>query len=200
MEMRQKTAIVGCARSGIGAAKLAAHLGHEVVVVDQKEREKFDATMKELIERLEAQHIQFLLGTNQDLAPYDLIIMSPGVPLDIPMVQEAMNRGQEVIGEFEFAYRQAKAPVVAITGTNGKTTTTALVGQIIKAYNPETYVVGNIGRAFSEDVLAIPSDGVIVAEASSFQLETTNTFHPRVAALLNITPDHLNRHKTMEKY
>lgn len=198
--MKNSVIVVGCARSGIGAAKLAHLQGKKVTLFDHKPLEKFNAEMQAILKNLQDEGIVFVSGEQINLGAFDQIILSPGVPLDLPYIEKAIQDGQEVIGELEFAASLCKAPIVAITGTNGKTTTTALVGQIIKAYNPHTYVVGNIGRAFSEDVRAIPEDGVAVAEVSSFQLETTKTFHPKVAALLNITPDHLNRHKTMTNY
>lgn len=105
-----------------------------------------------------------------------------------------------VWGEIELAYNYDKGRIIAITGTNGKTTTTALVGQIVKAYNEQTYVVGNIGNSYTGEVLKTSENSYTVAEISSFQLETVHRFHPVVSAILNITPDHLNRHHTMECY
>ncbi|MGL4798154.1 MAG: UDP-N-acetylmuramoyl-L-alanine--D-glutamate ligase [Cellulosilyticaceae bacterium] len=198
--MENKAIVIGCARSGIGAAKLAAANGYQVTLYDQKPIEQFNDEVQKAVKELEQQGVTFISQEAPVLSQYDKVILSPGVPTDLPFIQEAIEGGQDVVGELEFAASYCKAPIVAITGTNGKTTTTALVGQIIKAYNEHTYVVGNIGRAFSEDVSAIPADGIAVAEVSSFQLEMTKTFHPRVAALLNITPDHLNRHKTMANY
>lgn len=201
MKHKENTAIIiGCARSGLAAAHLAQKDGYHVSVYDQKKYEQFHKDDQERIKNLYEQGVQFIFEPSINLDQYDLIIVSPGVPLDLPFIKEAVNQGKKVMGELEYASTFCKAPIVAITGTNGKTTTTSLVGQIIKAYNPNTYVVGNIGRAFSEDVLHIPEDGIVVAEVSSFQLETIQTFHPVVAAILNITPDHLNRHKTMENY
>ena len=195
-----KVVIVGCARSGLAAAKLAHEVGQQVYVYDGKSFDGFHKEVQEEIDNLKALGITFHLGEPISLLDYDLIILSPGVPTDLPFIEEAREKGKLIIGELEYAASLCKAPIVAITGTNGKTTTTTLVGQIMKAYNPNTYVVGNIGRAFSEDVLNIPEDGIVVAEVSSFQLESTIHFHPKVAAILNITPDHLNRHKTMENY
>lgn len=196
----KKIAIIGCARSGIGAAKLAAQMEHDVTLYDAKTIQTFKEDTIKQIEALKQRGVKCLLGEPLVVAQYDLFIVSPGVPLDIPLLEDAKAQGKQIIGEFQFAYQYCQAPVVAITGTNGKTTTTALVGEIIKAYNEQTYIVGNIGRAFSEDVLTIPKGGCVVAEVSSFQLETTTSFHPKVSALLNITPDHLNRHKTMANY
>ncbi|MEG0712674.1 MAG: UDP-N-acetylmuramoyl-L-alanine--D-glutamate ligase, partial [Niameybacter sp.] len=196
----QKIIIVGCARSGLAAAKLAREAGCVATVYDQKAYTAFHQEVQEVIDELKGLGISFYLNEEVSLLDYDLIVMSPGVPTDLPFLEAARQQGKKIIGELEYAFTFCKAPVIAITGTNGKTTTTTLVGQIMKAYNKETYVVGNIGRAFSEDVLNIPEDGIVVAEVSSFQLETIETFHPKVAAILNITPDHLNRHKTMENY
>ncbi len=199
--MEQETVIIiGCARSGIGAAKLAHAKGYQVTLYDQKALECFDTSMQLQIKALQAQGIVFKQQPNISLEAYDYVVMSPGVPMTLEFVQEAIARGQKVIGEIEFAYTYCQAPVIGITGTNGKTTTTALVGEIMKAFCKDTYVVGNIGRAFSEDVLCVPESGYVVAEVSSFQLEAIETFQPHVAAILNITPDHLNRHKTMANY
>ncbi|MGL4736830.1 MAG: UDP-N-acetylmuramoyl-L-alanine--D-glutamate ligase [Cellulosilyticaceae bacterium] len=196
----QNVLVIGCARSGLGAAKLAQAEGANVWVYDQKEKEKMNESLKVNIEGLEQLGIQFILGQEAQPADYNLIIVSPGVPLESEVVQVMAKAGKCVMGEFEFASRFCKAPILAITGTNGKTTTTSLIGEIARAHNTQTYIVGNIGRAFSEDARSIPEDGLVVAEVSSFQLETAETFTPQVAALLNITPDHLNRHKTMANY
>lgn len=196
----KKILVIGSARSGLGAAKLANQLGADVCVYDQKVFEVLSSDTQDYINQLKGSQVSFALGQDVAVDEFDLVIVSPGVPLEIPLIQEAVAKGKTVLGEFEFASRYCKAPILGITGTNGKTTTTALVGQIVKAYNPQTYIVGNIGRAFSEEVLDIPVDGVVVAEMSSFQLETIQELHAQVGALLNITPDHLNRHKTMENY
>ena len=201
MELQGKSVLViGNARSGIGAAKLALHLGATVCIYDGKAYDKWTPEMQDAINSLKGQGIAFALGEEPNVEAFDLLIMSPGVPPEIPVVQAARSLGKKITGEFEFASWYCKAPILAITGTNGKTTTTTLVGEIMRAHNPQTYVVGNIGRAFSEEVLNIPSNGVVVAEVSSFQLELADTFKPQVSALLNITPDHLNRHHTMENY
>lgn len=201
MELRnKKILVVGNARSGMGAAKLALHQGAKVCIYDGKAYEKWPDSMQKTIDDMKAQGIQYALGEEPNVTEYDLLILSPGVSPEIELVRKAKAAGITITGEFEFASWYCKAPIIAITGTNGKTTTTTLVGEMMKCYNPETYVVGNIGNAFSEEVEHIPSDGIVVAEVSSFQLETAKTFHPRVSALLNITPDHLNRHGTMENY
>lgn len=201
MEIKDKQVlVVGNARSGIGAAKLAKHQGAKVCIYDAKPYEKWPLEMQQKIEEMKTKGIDYALGFEPQVENFDLLILSPGVSPEIELVQKAKNAGVVITGEFEFASWYCSAPIVAITGTNGKTTTTTLVGEMMKKYNPQTYVVGNIGNAFSEAVESIPDDGIVVAEVSSFQLETAYSFHPRVSALLNITPDHLNRHKTMENY
>lgn len=201
MEIREKNIlVVGNARSGIGAAKLAHHQGAKVCIYDGKAYENWNEPMKQTIELMKSQGIEYALGIEPNVAQFDLLILSPGVSPEIELVQKAKAAGVQITGEFEFASWYCKAPIVAITGTNGKTTTTTLVGEMMRSFNPKTYVVGNIGTAFSEEVETIPEEGIVVAEVSSFQLETAYTFHPKVSALLNITPDHLNRHGTMENY
>ncbi len=133
-------------------------------------------------------------------ADIDLVVLSPGVPVDTEFVSEFRDRGIKIWGEIELAYELGKGKVAAITGTNGKTTTTSLVGEIMKAWYKSVYVVGNIGNPYTEAAPESTDDTVTVAEISSFQLETIEAFHPKVSAILNITPDHLNRHHTMENY
>lgn len=135
-----------------------------------------------------------------ELGSFACAVFSPGVPLDIPLANELREAGIPLIGEIELAYLMEKGVVAGITGTNGKTTTTTLVGEIMKAHNEKTFVVGNIGNPYTKEVGKTSSQSVTVAEISSFQLETIDTFRPMVSAILNITPDHLNRHKTMEEY
>lgn len=129
-----------------------------------------------------------------------MAVLSPGVPTDLPLVKEFYQRGIKVWGEVELAYQMGKGKVLAITGTNGKTTTTALLGKITGDYEKSVYVVGNIGTPYTSLALKMQENTVTVAEISSFQLETTETFRPAVSAILNITEDHLNRHHTMEEY
>lgn len=129
-----------------------------------------------------------------------LVVMSPGVPTDLPVVSQMGDEGIPIWGEVELAYACSKGDILAITGTNGKTTTTTLLGEIMKNAQRDTYVVGNIGNPYTEIALEMTKESVAVAEMSSFQLETIHDFHPRVSAVLNITPDHLNRHHTMENY
>lgn len=196
----KKVLIVGNARSGIGAAKLALEKGAKVCIYDGKPYEKWEASMQQSIDAMKLKGMEYALGYDPKVEQFDLIILSPGVPPEIEIIKKAKEKSVRVTGEFEFASWYCKAPIVAVTGTNGKTTTTTLIGEMMKSFNPKTYVVGNIGNAFSEEVEHIPQDGIVVAEVSSFQLETATTFHPKVGALLNITPDHLNRHGSMENY
>ena len=134
------------------------------------------------------------------LGKLDLVIISPGVPTDLPIVHRMREADIPVVGEIELAYELGKGEVLAITGTNGKTTTTALLGEIMKAVYDSAFVVGNIGIPYTNVVDETRDDSVIVAEMSSFQLESIVDFRPRVSAILNITPDHRNRHHTMEAY
>ena len=130
----------------------------------------------------------------------DMVILSPGVPTDLPIVNAMREKGIRIIGEIELAYQLGKGSVLAITGTNGKTTTTTLLGEIMKNYQDNVYVVGNIGNPYTTVASEMNDDTIVVAEMSSFQLETIEEFCPRVSAILNFTPDHLNRHHTMEAY
>ncbi len=131
---------------------------------------------------------------------YSVCVLSPGVPTDGAVAEMARNAGVPVIGEIELAFLFEKGKVLAITGTNGKTTTTTLLGEIMQRHQNDVLVVGNIGTPYTEEVVKSRETSVTVAEISSFQLETTDTFHPIVSAILNLTPDHLNRHHTMENY
>ena len=129
-----------------------------------------------------------------------MLVISPGVPVTIPLVREAEARNIPVIGEIEVAYQLCKAPMVAITGTNGKTTTTTLLGELMKTAKDDVVVGGNIGMALSKETEAVSEDGIVVAEISSFQLERVQDFCPTVAAILNVTPDHIDRHGSVDNY
>ena len=145
---------------------------------------------------------EIILGelSEEVMETLDLVVMSPGVPTDLPVVLKMRDMGIQIWGEVELAYTYGKGDVLAITGTNGKTTTTALLGEIMKNYKESVFVVGNIGNPYTAAALEMREDSVAVAEMSSFQLETIHEFRPKVSAILNITPDHLNRHHTMEAY
>lgn len=199
MEYNGKKALVcGMARSGIAAAKLLNRLGAGVTLQDMKKREEISADVL----ALEGEGIVLYTGANPDeiACAQDLIVLSPGIPCDLPFIAAAENAGIEVISEVELAYRLTPCPITAITGTNGKTTTTTLTGEIMKTAYSGTAVVGNIGVPYSEEVEGLTEKDWVVAEISSFQMEKAKEFHPHISAVLNITPDHLNRHKTMDVY
>ncbi len=190
--------VVGLGKSGIAATEAMIKLGAKVAVQDSKKKEDTD---KALLEFLEKNNVQLFLGEiPKDLACFDILILSPGVTPELGFIQEAKKLGAEIIGELELAYRLAKGTFVALTGTNGKTTTTTLVGEIFKEAKLSSYVVGNIGVAVISKALETKEDDWLITETSSFQLETVKEFRPVVSAILNITPDHLNRHHTMENY
>ncbi len=190
--------VVGMAKSGVSAAILLKKLGADVIIQDIKERDKLGDEPS----MLEALGIELYLGKNPDdiLTAFDLIVVSPGVPSDLPFFQKAKEHDIPVWSEIELGFSLCKCPVIAITGTNGKTTTTSLVGEIVKSYVSSAQIVGNIGIPFTDKVLGLNEESYVVAEISSFQLEHIHTFKPKISAVLNITPDHLNRHKTLENY
>ena len=195
----KKVLVVGTGKSGIGAAGLVAKVGGAPVLFDSNER----LDLEELRVRTEGiKNLEICLGTvpEKEKKEIALVVISPGVPVDAPMLAEYRERNVPIWGEIELAYAFAKGRVIAITGTNGKTTTTTLVGEIMAAYYDSVFVVGNIGNPYTDAALQTREDSVTVAEISSFQLETIHSFHPNVSAILNITPDHLNRHHTMENY
>lgn len=199
MEYNGKKALVcGMAKSGIAAAKLLQRLGAEVTLQDMKKREELSADVL----KLEKEGITLYTGANPDdiACEQDIIVLSPGIPCDLPFIAAAEGAGVSVISEVELAYSLTPCPITAITGTNGKTTTTTLTGEIMKAVYGNTAVVGNIGIPYSEEVERLTEKDWVVAEISSFQMEKAKAFHPHISAVLNITPDHLNRHKTMEVY
>jgi len=191
--------VVGTGISGIGAAKLLAEAKAKVCIYDENEKLEYN-TVREKLDNDD--RIEILIGKLDEarIKETDLLVISPGVPIDSPLVERFKEENIPVWGEIELAYRFEKGKVAAITGTNGKTTTTSLVGEIIKAYNEKTFVVGNIGNSYTKEVLKTSEDSITVAEISSFQLETVYEFKAKVSAILNITPDHLNRHKTLENY
>jgi len=187
--------VVGAARSGIAAAELLARRRAQVTLTEMRPEVKEAEPLRRLGVRLE-------LGghRNETLTEADLVVLSPGVPPDLPSVQRARERGVPVIGELELASRWLSGRVVAITGTKGKSTTTALTGQILEAAGYRVTVGGNIGSPLSAQVSGSTPDTVHVIEASSFQLEQTETFHPWIAVMLNFSPDHLDRHPNIEAY
>ena len=190
--------VVGLARSGIAAARILNSLNVKVIASDLKTYDQ----LGEAIKCLENMDIDFYLGSAPDnlVEKVDFIVISPSVPIDSPFIEKAKRLGKEVISEIELAYRLCKAPVIAITGTNGKTTTVTLTGEILKRYGIGAHTLGNIGKPFVEKAMELKAEDVAVVEGSSFQLEAISSFRPYIAAILNITEDHLNRHRTMENY
>lgn len=196
---KKKVLVFGAGKSGIAAGKLLLKHHAEVILYDGNE----NAPIEEITEQLgndDKIHVCCGVLPQQLEDALDLVVLSPGVPVDLPMVERIRNRGVRIWGEVELAYECAKGRVLAITGTNGKTTTTALLGEIMKNYSSDVKVVGNIGIPYTSVADETTEDTVTVAEISSFQLETIEKFRPDVTAILNITPDHLNRHHTMENY
>lgn len=199
MSQNQKVLVAGTGISGLAAAKLLLDMGGEVVLYDsnveldsEKIKENFEADAK----------ITMVLGElkRTDLLHVEMCVISPGIPLHAPFIPILDEAKIPIWSEIQLAYQCAKGRLAAITGTNGKTTTTALTGEIMKAHFESVFVVGNIGIPYTQTALLTEENSVTIAEVSSFQLETIMDFHPHVSAILNITPDHLDRHYTMENY
>jgi UDP-N-acetylmuramoylalanine--D-glutamate ligase len=195
----KKVLVVGLGRSGVGAARLCQARGAQVTATDRKRADELGASASELSG----------LGVSLELGPHqeasftgaDLIVLSPGVP-ELPELAAARRAGVPILGELELSYRFVEAPVIGITGTNGKSTVTSLLGAMVSASGRPTFVGGNLGSPLCEAVStpAAGPDGALVLELSSFQLETVETFHAQVALLLNLTPDHLDRYATYAEY
>ena len=195
----KKVLLVGLAKTGVSTIKHLNRLGAKVVVNDIKDKDK----LKDILDELsDLNNVEYILGHHpENIDDIDMTVVSPGVPLDLPFILKIKSKNIEIIGEVELAYRLSKNPIfIGITGTNGKTTTTSLVGEIFKKANRDTYIVGNIGNPVIDTVGVANENSVPVTELSSFQLESIATFKPHVSAILNFTEDHLNRHHTMENY
>ena len=196
-----KVIVAGTGKSGIAATNLLGKIGSEVILYNSDENTNFDAVAKELETGFE---VEFLCG---DISVdyykdnhIDVLVLSPGIPLEMDFVKNAEQADVPLWGEVELAYVAGRGKVIGITGTNGKTTTTSLVGEIMASHYDDVKVVGNIGIPYTTTAYESTDDTVTVAEISSFQLETVHSFNPDVSAILNITPDHLNRHGTMDVY
>ena len=191
----RRIVVVGAARSGMAAAELASRRGARVTLTEA--RDGFEGE-----DRLRAAGVALELGghRSETLERADLIVVSPGVPLDQRAFDAARTRGIEIVGELEFAWRWIAGRVIAITGTKGKSTTTTLVGRMLDAGGRKVMVGGNIGTPLSAQVEQSTSETVHVVETSSFQLETTTTFRPWIAVWLNVSDDHLDRHPTIDAY
>ena len=200
MELQGKKVLVfGSGKSGIGASDLLAKVGAFPVIYDGNAETDKDAVVHKTDGTYPVNvYAGELPKEVQD--SLDLVVLSPGVPTDLPLVKSFYEQGLPVWGEVELAYRVGDGEVLAITGTNGKTTTTALLGKIMQDARESVFVVGNIGTPYTSKALEMKPNSVTVAEISSFQLETIDEFAPKVSAILNITEDHLNRHHTMEEY
>lgn len=195
----KKVVVVGTGVSGVGAVKLLSETSADITLYDGNDKADRDEILKKIPDDCD---LRLIIGEMPDevVKETDLLVISPGVPIDSDIVKLFEKENVPVWGEIELAYNFEKGTVFAITGTNGKTTTTTLVGEIMKKYNNQTFVVGNIGNSYTSEVLKTTKDSYTVAEISSFQLETIREFAPKGSAILNITPDHLNRHYTMENY
>ena len=198
--------VIGAAKSGVSVTKALLELGHKVILTDNRNR---DSIIKEFpqvqidLEALSSKDLELFFGDQfpiERINELKCIVISPGVPLTIPIVSEANKMAVPVMSEVELAYELSQTPFIAITGTNGKTTTTTLTGEIFKRSQRQTFIVGNIGDPITNYIGIAKKEGVYVTEISSFQLETCHKFHPKVAAILNLSPDHLDRHLTLEAY
>ena len=188
----------GMAKSGVAAAGLLAKAGKRVIINDLKTAQQ----LGDSLEPLSGLEIENRLGEKPEglLEGIDTLVISPGIPADHPVAVKAREMGIEVISEIELAYRFSKGLLVGVTGTNGKTTTTTLLGEFFKAWGKRTFVVGNIGEPYAAHAQETDEGSVTVCELSSFQLETVSSLRPDISLILNLTEDHLNRHKTMENY
>lgn len=195
----KKVLVVGCGISGIGSTELLEKVGASPVLFDENTKVSVDNVRAKFSNGTKA---EIIIGQLPEAVEteIEMVVLSPGVPSDTAFAEGFRKRNIPVIGEIELAYLCGKGSILAITGTNGKTTTTALTGKIMQEYFVSSYIVGNIGNPYTSAVLEMQEDTVTVAEISSFQLETIEKFHPKVSAILNITPDHLDRHHTMENY
>ena len=199
IDTSKKFLVAGAGKSGIGSVNLLLKTGADVSLYDGNEELDKEALFEKLYEKKE---ISLVLGniTKEDIEKYDLLVLSPGISVNAPIAQMFYDQEKPVWSEIELAYQASKGKIAAITGTNGKTTTTALTGEIMKGYYESSFVVGNIGIPYTSVALDTQENSVITAEISSFQLETIVDFKPDVCAVLNITPDHLDRHGTVEVY
>lgn len=199
IDTSKKFLVAGAGKSGIGSVNLLLKTGADVSLYDGKEDLEKEALYEKLYEKKE---IPLILGniTKEDVSKFDLLVLSPGISVNAPIAQMFYDQEKPVWSEIELAYQASKGRIAAITGTNGKTTTTAMLGKIMSDYLDSVYVVGNIGTPYTSVALDTKEETVTVAEISSFQLETIQDFQPAVSAILNITEDHLNRHHTMEEY
>ena len=195
----KKVVIIGLARSGVAVAQFATQRGAKVTVTDLKTKAELQSYLKLLAPY---KKIKYELGRHplKTLLAADLFVVSPGVPLTNPLIEQAVKKNKKIMSELEFAFQFITVPIIAVTGTNGKTTTTMMIGEMLKNAKKKVFVGGNIGNALTNMLLSKEKVQVAVAEVSSFQLEHIESFQPKVALILNVTPDHLDRHGSMENY
>ena len=189
--------VVGLARSGVSAANLLYKLGANVTGTDEKGEDALSDNVKKLEKGISLK----LNGHDSvNINEIDLTIISPGVPWDSPFLNKIREKGIRIMSEVEFAFQHINAPLIVITGTNGKTTTTTLTGEILKKGGKKVFVGGNIGNPLCEEVLNGGKSEIVLSEISTFQTEGIETFKPYISVILNITPDHLDRHESMDEY
>lgn len=197
--IEKKVLVLGAGISGISVACVLQNRGAQVTLSDSKPQELLK---NKDFSAIHESGVTLALGRQDEglLEGVDWVVVSPGISINIPLINSAKSRNIKVMSEIEVAYQLCPAPILAVTGTNGKTTTTTLIGEMVKTTDRNVVVGGNIGLALSQEVAEVGEKGIVVAEISSFQLEGSIDFRPRVAAILNITPDHLDRHHSMENY
>ncbi len=194
----KRISVLGAGRSGLAAAKLLLRKGAIVYLSDIQ----YSAEAEEKCKNIDDRNFQFELGEHSErlFNKTDMFVISPGIPMDVPVMKRARDMYIPVYGELETAYWFCKNPVIAVTGTNGKSTVTTMIKEIFDSAGRPAVAAGNIGLPFSDVVDSVSADSLIVLEVSSYQLETIETFHPNVSIILNITPDHIYRHGTMDEY
>lgn len=199
---RQTVLVLGTGRSGVAAAKQIIAMGGEVVFFDANPKVDEKKLLSQFKKKEAMKVAKVIKGklSDRDLLKIDAAVISPGIPMDEPYVLSIHTAQIPLIGEIELAYQSCKGKLAAVTGTNGKTTTVSLIGGILKSKFADTHVVGNIGNPFTAEALDTEEQSATVCEVSSFQLESIVDFRPNVSAITNITPDHLDRHKTMKNY
>jgi len=195
----QNAAVLGAGLSGTAAALLLKEEGAQVTVLDDAEEKDL---LKSTIDNLRAQDIRVICGpdADQDSSTYELVVLSPGIDPASPLARKFSSRKVDMMGELELGWRSCGLPVIAVTGTNGKTTTTELLAQMLNACGQRTIACGNIGKPLSEVALEKSHFDVLTVEVSSFQLETIKTFRPSIALWLNFAPDHLDRYRSVAEY
>ncbi|MCW5937976.1 MAG: UDP-N-acetylmuramoyl-L-alanine--D-glutamate ligase [Fimbriimonadaceae bacterium] len=206
MRVPKRIAVAGMGVSGLAVGRVAARLGSSPVVFDQKPADS--PNVIEAVDQLVAEGVEAVTGWHGRLdgSEFDALVVSPGFPREHPAIRDMLAHGRPVWSEVEFGFRIAKAPVVAITGTNGKSATTVLTWTLLEASGTRAWLCGNIAGSgfqettFTEAAAAAGADDVLVAEVSSYQLEWVEEFHPRAATVTNVTPDHMNRYNTFEDY